>query len=436
MTLNMLHRLSPFILICIVLGLALCASPGPRSVFAQSDSATSPATEIPPAEIPRTDSAPAAKKNLAEKKEFGNAELLVADQLAQSVNAAEWLGPLAPIALSPFFGISLLSALAMWGPDWMPTNRFLESSQALNNGWMFTVFITLTVVTSLPRLTKVSKPIAVALDRVETYGSIITLLVIRIMADPTADAIPIETPEVAIGGVTIMQAGVVSMTADVLFGIAMVFNIIVVNSVKFFFEFLIWLTPVPLIDALFETANKSFCAALMGLYAFSPTLATILNLVILFACAIALRWINRRVRFYRSMLFDPLLNVIFSSRGVPKDPELVVFPATPLQPFAPRSCLKLRSTDDHWHLTEDRLLLGRLEKKIPHAQARLEIRTGLLTNTLVVFEGDQEIATLTFSRRYNAQLQQMAALLKARYAQQSASDQRATSDLVRKAEFT
>ena len=87
-------------------------------------------------------------------------------------------------------------------------------------------------------------------------------------------------------------------------------------------------------------------------------------------------------------------------------------------------------------MTEERLLLGRLEKKIPHGNARLEIRTGLLTNTLVVFEGDQDIATLTFSRRYNAQLQQMATLLKARYAQQASSDQRAMSDLVRKTEFT
>ena len=143
---NMIHRLAPLGLICIVLGLVLWAPNGPQSVVAQSDSAASPT-----AEIPRADSAPAAKESLAGKKEFGNAELLVADQLAQSVNATEWLGPLAPIALSPFFGISLLSALAMWGPDWMPTNRFLESSQALNNGWMFTVFITLTVVTSLPR---------------------------------------------------------------------------------------------------------------------------------------------------------------------------------------------------------------------------------------------------------------------------------------------
>lgn len=338
-------------------------------------------------------------------------ELMVADQLAQTVSTSEWLGPLAPVALSPFFGITLLSALAIMGPEWMPTNQFLESSRILNNVWLLAIFAALTVMTSLPRLTKVSKPVAVALDRVETYGTIITLIVIRFFATPSDATLDLSTPEVTLAGTTLIHAGIVSFSADVLLSIAMIINIIVVNSVKFFFEFLVWLTPIPLVDALFETANKSFCAALMGLYAFSPTLATILNLIILTACAIALRWISRRVNFYRTMLFDPILGWCFGSTQSDLPKELVVYPNNTFEAFAPRARLRFRVSDDHWQVVQDRMFFTSVEHRIPRGDCQIMIRPGILTNTLELVRQGQTLASFTFSRRYTSRLRHLADLM-------------------------
>lgn len=369
------------------------------------------------------------------ERSIGRAELLVADQLAQTVSTSEWLGPLAPVALSPFFGISLLSVLAIWGPEWMPTNQFLESSQMLNNGWLLAVFATLTVMTSLPRLTKVSKPIAVALDRVETYGTIITLILIRFLAPPPATSIELETPEIALAGITMMQAGILSFSADVLLSIAMIINVIVVNSVKFFFEFLVWLTPIPLVDALFETANKTFCAALMGLYAFSPTLATVLNLIILAACAVALKWISRRVNFYRTMLFDPILGWLFGANEMAGSRELVVYPNAAFEAFAPRARLRLRAADDHWHVIQDRWLLTSIEHRIPRGDCVVMIRPGMLTNTLEVTRQGEAIASFTFSRRYSSRLQRLAEFLGAELCEEAAATVQPVRAAVPTAEF-
>ncbi len=41
------------------------------------------------------------------------------EQLAKQISTSEWLGPLAPVALSPFFGIAVLSGLATYGPEFL-----------------------------------------------------------------------------------------------------------------------------------------------------------------------------------------------------------------------------------------------------------------------------------------------------------------------------
>ena len=37
------------------------------------------------------------------------------DNITSSLNWAEWLGPLAPIAISPFFGITILAGISQFG---------------------------------------------------------------------------------------------------------------------------------------------------------------------------------------------------------------------------------------------------------------------------------------------------------------------------------
>ena len=42
---------------------------------------------------------------------ISEAEIVAAQQFGQSLSIAEWLGPMAPVALSPFFGVACLSGL-------------------------------------------------------------------------------------------------------------------------------------------------------------------------------------------------------------------------------------------------------------------------------------------------------------------------------------
>ena len=98
-------------------------------------------------------------------------------RVVQSITTSEWLGPLAPIAISPFFGITCLAGMSQFGGDYLPLNSFVSDNAALKSPVVFWIFLVLTVMTSVPRLTKVSKPVAQGLDQIETYAGIITILV-------------------------------------------------------------------------------------------------------------------------------------------------------------------------------------------------------------------------------------------------------------------
>ncbi|TWU48226.1 hypothetical protein [Rubripirellula reticaptiva] len=324
-------------------------------------------------------------------------DIAAASGWASGSGIVDWLGPLAPVALSPFFGVTCLSGLALWGPDWATNNAVLGVAGPLRNETLFFIFLGLTLLTSLPRLTKVSKPFAQALDRLETYAVIVILLSIKFVMsmEMSGDEVSGE-PQIAM-----VQFGVVSMSIDTLLAIAMVINVLVINSVKFFFEFLVWLTPVPFLDAIFEVCNKSLCAVLMGIYAYSPTIATGINLAVLIVAALMLRWISRRVRFYRTMTLDPILAKLWTSFGTPRKPELIVFPTDTFGPFKAKSRLRMAvHPDGGWKLCEANWWMPGNEHLVG-PEAKPAVRAGWVMNTLIIKDVDGREAKLTFSRRYN-----------------------------------
>jgi hypothetical protein len=332
--------------------------------------------------------------------DFRAEDITAANTWAQSLQLADWLGPLAPVALSPFFGMACLSGLALYGPDWVTNNALLGASGPLQNEWLFIIFVVLTLLTSLPRLSKVSKPFAQAMDQLETYSVIVILLAIKVMSDYGSGVD--EGTQVAM-----VQLGVFSVAADTLLMMAMAINIVVVNTVKFFFEFLVWLTPVPALDAIFEVCNKAICAALMAVYAFSPTIATIVNIVILLSALVVFRWVSRQVRYYRTMVMDPVLAKFWRSYGECSDGSVVVFPKDACGPFAAKSRLRICRDGEGWKLTEANWWMPSSNHTIAMSPTPPSLRRGWVMHTITFAQGDQT-QDFKISRRYDASLTEIA----------------------------
>jgi hypothetical protein len=230
---------------------------------------------------------------------------LASQAVSQHLSTTEWLGPLAPVALSPFFGLALLSGIGTYAPDWLQQRSALFSSgSSFNNPPLFWSMLTLAVFTSLPRLTKVSKPLSLAADKLETYSAIIILFAVRMLSsqEPAIQSAANQHPEHFL-----LAAGLVALGSNLLMAGFAALNVLIINMIKLFCEFLVWLIPIPAIDALMEFGNKSLCAGLIGLYCYSPWLASLLNLVILAISLLVWLWIYRRINYYQHLITGPVL---------------------------------------------------------------------------------------------------------------------------------
>lgn len=228
----------------------------------------------------------------------GSADLEAGQRLVEQLSLADWMGPLAPIALSPFFGLMCLSGAALLVErGWLPAHPLLSGNPALCNEPVFITLLALAVFTSLPRLTKVTKPVAQLADFLETYAAMVYLLVIfwATRGRPT-------TAE----SLLFMASGFADAGGWTGIAIVTVINILVIQTIRLFFEMLVWLSPFPLVDAAFEAANKTICAGLIAVYAFNPPVALAINLVLFALCALFVRAAFRRLRAFRRDVLIPI----------------------------------------------------------------------------------------------------------------------------------
>ncbi|MCA9062264.1 MAG: hypothetical protein KDA96_04375 [Planctomycetaceae bacterium] len=350
-----------------------------------------------PAVAPVSADSPVASERSDRAHAFSESDIVAAQQFGQTLSIGEWLGPMAPLALSPFFGITLLSGLSLSGSHWIsPDNALLSQSSPLHSHAVFWTFLVLTLMTSLPRLTKVSKPFAQAMDQIESWSGITTLLIMRVIVVTTQQ----EPPEMD----GLLSAGMGTMTLDAVLMIAAVVNFIVIRTVRCFFEILIWLTPFPTVDAVFEFCNKSLCAGLMLLYAWSPIAALVVNLGMFGVCLTVFVWIRRREVFYRTILLGLFARVFLKRRR--KD-YLVVFPSQACLPFPGRTRCLLERTQDGWQITQVRWLLPARTLTVPEETGKPVVACGMITNSLV-FPGFPEVRW-DFCQQYNHDADNVAA---------------------------
>jgi hypothetical protein len=357
-------------------------------------------------------------------KNLLSADKAKGEEISKKISSLQVLAPLAPVALSPFFGIACLSGTSMLcSHGILPKNDFLMGNKALNNGMVFVVFLALAVATSLPKMTAVSKGFAQAADQLETYAGIISYIAIFYLAGSGSDAgTTASTQQV------VYTAGIFSFTKGTLLMIASAVNIIVINTVKYFFEMLVWISPIPALDAIFEAANKAFAAALMAVYAFSPYLALMLNIILFLICLVIFNWARRNMKYYRAILVAPVVAKLFGRSASTPPPHikvklamavedgaaiLKVFPAGRIHKIKKKDMCWLTSGKDGLFLVKLRLIRAPKVEKLDTANSQINITKNLLSNTIVISSPQmKKPEMLVFSKIYNQQIDTIAAALR------------------------
>lgn len=364
-----------------------------------------------------------------------NADELVktGKKVATELGFSESLGALAPIALSPFFALTCLSGASIAAdhgmlPEYISKNAFLNGNGVLNNPLVFIGLLALTLITSAPKLTKVTKPFAQAIDQLEAHSGIVAVVLVQLLSSFHLGSSQPQTSEVQM----IYHAGFMDVPLGVIVAAFSVINIFVVNTVKFFFEVLIFLSPFPAVDAMLEGANKAVTGALITLYVAWPWAAMILNLLIFLVCLVIFAWAYRRVVYMKAILGDPVLGwmaeKIFrrpaitpaSTRMRPSIARAVPEARLVLKAFAGKRALGLKRkhcgflvlSGGRLQFVRPRFLRSPLVVPMPAAGHVVNVEKGLLSNT-VVFENDAGDATMKiyFTRRYNPLLPSIRSII-------------------------
>ena len=352
------------------------------------------------------------------------------EQIVRELGVTEVLGPLAPVAMSPFFALTFMSGASLMAdtgllPDAISKNALLGAGSPLNNGLVFTGLLALTIVTALPKLTKVTKPLAQAIDQVEAHSGIVALLAVQALSrinlgdDPTQASAP----------VVVIEAGLVSFTLSTALMVFSAINIFVVNTVKFFFEMMIFLSPFPTVDAIFEAANKAAAAGLMAVYIWSPWVATVINLVIFAISLLIFAWVRRRAGYLRAIFGDPILGwfaqcvfgrpapTLTSTRLTGSLAALFPKPTVVLKAFSAKRFGGLRMKTRGFLVQHEgkltfvcrRFLRAPFVVPLPEAGHIVRIDRGFLAHAVVVENDAGDVAArVAFSRRYGCVLDDLA----------------------------
>lgn len=217
---------------------------------------------------------------------------------------------LSPVAISPFWTLFLTSFASTWG---MGNSEFLAANPILNNWFITVLAFLLVILTTLPNLIKVAKPVGLAASFLEDKASYVVYGI-------TMVAPYLFAPEFN------QQQGIILFGLfDLPFHIVLivVFSIpylLIVITVRYFIEILIFLSPIPLLDGFFELAKKGISFILVLLYIFVPVLGGLFSVIIFGA---AFYFYNRAkgvTNHFKYIYVFPIISRLFG-RSVSVEPD-------------------------------------------------------------------------------------------------------------------
>lgn len=221
------------------------------------------------------------------------------------VKSASMIGPL---GISPFLALAAFGVAAALGIWELPPGL-----EILGHAAMFIALALLGLLLQFGRSTKLTKPLAELLGTGESLFGV-AAVVLLMAPHMTATAEPVAKAGIG-AGILMLAAGLSALVAIVIMRTAL--------------DVLIWLSPIPFVDGLFQLAKLVLTLALVGLAVVFPAAAVVINLVLLVATAFLVRWALRTARFGATVAYDLTLGRLRGKVAMPRDPVV----ATDLGPF-------------------------------------------------------------------------------------------------------
>lgn len=225
-----------------------------------------------------------------------------------NIHFTELIGHLLPISLSPYltlFATSLLAKLG-YGAD------FFQGHPLFNSYLVMGFSLLLFGITMVPKLfSKVAAPITLTANFLDNKASIIIVLIITLLPSligPQTETMALNVQFGALGDLLLPFEVVIIAAVAVIY-------IVVVMTVRLFLEILIMLSPVPLIDTIFEFAKIGMTLLFILLGVFFPNFAFGIAVIAFLISLVMYRKATRTIAQIRFLIIAPVINFIFRRKG-------------------------------------------------------------------------------------------------------------------------
>ena len=274
---------------------------------------------------------PQHESNVATNSVNGQSQLV--DQLNKRL--IEVFGPLPAIASTPFLGLAVLTGMALLVDEPIVADSTLGFVQQIRRNslvlqakqyaswWLFGTFATLAGLTWLVNSGKIRG----AFGKVIRIAEDVAVGLLYLMIGAEALTPSVQSASVSMLPPTIVQASLLPVfeSSATMLILAAIISLVTMMLARLALDILIWLSPVPFIDLMFETGKVLFSLAFLAIYFFlSPFVAAMLGILFLVPCFILLPWAVRLLRFAYHIVLRPVL-AQYSPTFVPSliEPDLV-----------------------------------------------------------------------------------------------------------------
>jgi hypothetical protein len=199
---------------------------------------------------------------------------------------AELAALLAPIGISPFLALAAVGFAASGGWLDLPAGVGLLAEPAV-----FWTLLGVGLVLELGKSSKLTRPLAEGVGTSESVVAVVAAFLL-FAAEMTGDVGP---------------AAEASTVGAIAWGLVAVVTVSVILALRVLFDVLIWLSPIPFIDAAFELAKTGLTFGLVALAAWAPVAAMATFAVVLVVAILLLRRAVRAGRMALTVLWDNTL---------------------------------------------------------------------------------------------------------------------------------
>ncbi|MBI4815664.1 MAG: hypothetical protein HY791_05390 [Deltaproteobacteria bacterium] len=242
--------------------------------------------------------------------DFGHAARATYDTLDRPIAA------LGAVGINPLFALGLFGLLGALGAPSLPRLEILSHPA------VFASFLALGLLITFGKSTKLGKPIAQTLG---AFGELpIALIAAALFMFPDSHSLAAASAAVTHAGMGF---------DEILFWAVCVSALGSLVIVILALDILIWLSPFPFVDGIFEGVKLVATSVLVALAVFFPTLAMVLSLVILVVAALVVRWAVRAARFGLTVAWDGFIGRWSAPAPMPADEAIDL---GPLSAFALR----------------------------------------------------------------------------------------------------